>query len=93
MYSLGLDCSCDISLKTERNHCLGPQKRPYYRSVTATDWICNFTFYPADMWGLVLDSFGVIGSRRVPSIGVVHMVGVLVLDVGNELELWGDSQE
>ena len=42
------------------------------------------------MGGLVLDLFGVVGHMPVPSRSVVHIVGVLFLDVGNELGILGD---
>ena len=44
------------------------------------------------MWGLVLGEFIFIERRLVSSSRVVHVVGVLVLDIGNELKLLGDSK-
>ena len=44
------------------------------------------------MCGLIMETFGVSGCMPVPSIGAVYIVCVLVFDVRNELDIFGDSQ-
>ena len=39
-----------------------------------------------------MGAFVVIGNRQEISRVVVHIVGVLVLDIGNELDILGYSQ-
>ena len=43
------------------------------------------------MLHIFLDPFGVVGCRQVLSSDVLHILGVLILDVGSELEILGDS--